>query len=765
MGVDRVLLLLATSSLLALLFAGRASAASPLQLAGSHSGKFFCVYHPTNGQAVCWGDNDKHQLGFDTEGNDKGLNERADELPVINLLSAAGQEDKSFELALGSIQACSLFSDDRLFCWGGNGWSELGWPQSTPIPIGNSSFLTDVEDGEVRLGFVKMGTQWTCSVVAPENTGVRCWGRVWGQLATPPIRDWEQSEIDFEERPAEGKVRQLLVGGVHACLLYESNQTFCWGKNYISQAGQDNNFQDVGVSGAQALDFGGGLTTRKLFAGRHHTCALLSDDSTRCWGSGAYGQLGNNDLLDRGNIARPVSTTGALVFPGHEGQLVKDLCGGEKHTCALLEDASVWCWGAGMQAGNGTTEALLTPHLLEFGINEDVQAQQIACSTSATCVLFNNSTVRCWGDGEQGQLGAGVSGNQNTAANSAVLYFAHLLVVPEEHSSSSSASSFASSSSFSASSSSSSEEEETRLVPVPLAVTYPPNKPQYAITADEFSSSLPQEDVEPLQLGAEFALFESEDSILSLPEEWNEGATKVEEDGTVRHEVSLSLPNSNSTLVITHLDIKSPGVRETLPGSGRTFEVGPSVKTTLTVYGWPFYPTPPTNSWTWTMSLELPSSQRLFEFECKSIGDTVEECLAASMSKGWTVRLKVVLEALADDKQVAITYDILSRSNSSIEAETDIIDVKFHLPPFEHSLFFDPDLSVLLRSEEQGDGEDETKEGDEGEGLLLVYVLVPVFVVVLMVAVVVGGTLWIRRKRALNKARVNKRLSGLATAL
>jgi alpha-tubulin suppressor-like RCC1 family protein len=83
-----------------------------------------------------------------------------------------------------------------------------------------------------------------------------------------------------------------------------------------------------------------------LAVGRAHTCALLRDGTVRCWGSDATGQLGNSEM--------PIDecTTGAGDVPCARRPVeVWDLddavalSAGDDHTCAVREHGEVVCWG------------------------------------------------------------------------------------------------------------------------------------------------------------------------------------------------------------------------------------------------------------------------------------------------------------------------------------------------------------------------------------------------------------------------------------
>ena len=89
-----------------------------------------------------------------------------------------------------------------------------------------------------------------------------------------------------------------------------------------------------------------------ISAGGLTTCAILDDETVRCWGSNSNGQLGDGTTTDR---STPVPVSGITSATAVDV--------GTTHACALLGNATVMCWGSNDagQLGDGSLEDRHTP--------------------------------------------------------------------------------------------------------------------------------------------------------------------------------------------------------------------------------------------------------------------------------------------------------------------------------------------------------------------------------------------------------------------
>ncbi|MBU1243722.1 DUF4215 domain-containing protein [Myxococcota bacterium] len=137
---------------------------------------------------------------------------------------------------------------------------------------------------------------------------------------------------------------------------------------------------------------------RQLVAGEAHTCALLTDDTLWCWGWNLYGQLGDGTGLDSSIPVRIAAL---------EDQAAS-VSAGAWHTCAVKLDGSLWCWGRNDrgQLGVGVTEDRLSPVVIADLV---VGVAQVSCGYGHTCIISNDGSASCWGANDFGQLGNGTA--------------------------------------------------------------------------------------------------------------------------------------------------------------------------------------------------------------------------------------------------------------------------------------------------------------------------------------------------------------------
>ena len=383
-----------------------------------------------DGGVKCWGRNIYGKLGYgDSLDRAAGVNETGDFLPRVDLGSGRTAE----QIAIGDSHTCVLLDNSSVKCWGFNTEGQLGyedwhWRGDDPGEMGDMLPVVNLGTGRsaVEIG---AGMLHTCALL--DDASVKCWGS--GQSGRLGYGDVQFRGVfpdtmgDFLPTVDLGTGRtgiQIAVGTSHTCVLLDDSSVKCWGGNSQGQLGYgdtENRGDETDEMGNFLLpvDLGSGRTAVQITAGARHTCALLDDGTAKCWGNNLNGQLGYSDDEDRGDETLEMGNR-LLPIPLSSFRVVANISAGLGHTCAVLDDASLKCWGAGSSGqlgygdpfsrGDGTLA--MGDFLPTVDVGPGRSTVQVSCGTAHTCALLDNDVVKCWGAGLNGRLGYGDTDNR-----------------------------------------------------------------------------------------------------------------------------------------------------------------------------------------------------------------------------------------------------------------------------------------------------------------------------------------------------------------
>ena len=387
-----------------------------LSLGGLHT----CLKRAVKGEVLCWGHNYHGQLG---QGHKFNIEHDGNNLPVVSL----GTGRSARQIAAGQWHTCALLDDDTVKCWGDNSNGQLGQGHTSNVgddadEMGN--YLPAISLGTGRSARqIAAGDYHACVLLDDDN--VKCWGdNSNGQLGQGQWSDVGGGADDMGNNlPAvflgTGRsARQITAGGYRTCALLDDDSVKCWGRNNWGQLGQGHTSNVGGGVGEMgdnlpAISLGTGRSARQIAAGQWYTCALLDDDSVKCWGRNNWGQLGQGHTSNVGGGVGEMGDNLPAISLG-TGRSARQIAAGDYHACVLLDDDNVKCWGDNRngQLGQGHTSNVggaydMGNYLPAVFLGTGRSARQIAAGQWHTCALLDDDTVKCWGFNYDGQLGQG----------------------------------------------------------------------------------------------------------------------------------------------------------------------------------------------------------------------------------------------------------------------------------------------------------------------------------------------------------------------
>ncbi len=331
------------------------------------SGDGFSCAVRKSGEVACWGRNDNGQLGDASKDAS-----RATPGPISNV-------DDAVAIAAGSAQACAVRRTGAVVCWGVNDKGQLGRPagpaQVRPTPVPKLDDATAVtlgfehgcalrrsgevqcwgSDAEGQLGdgagdrggrvaqlsdatALDAGRAHTCAL--RRSGAIACWGaNNQGQIGNSAGAAQLKTPVQFPAGVTKvDDASEIAMGPEHGCARKRDGSAVCWGRNDLGQLGSGTS-SNVWTSRVPVKEL---RNVSTLDVGLGHACAAMAG-RLACWGDNSAGQCG----FAAGSATIPT--------PAISGLDVASLALGRDHSCARLRSGEVACWGSNEygQLGDG----------------------------------------------------------------------------------------------------------------------------------------------------------------------------------------------------------------------------------------------------------------------------------------------------------------------------------------------------------------------------------------------------------------------------
>jgi alpha-tubulin suppressor-like RCC1 family protein len=337
----------------------------------------------SGGKAYCWGDDTYGELGNNT------TTTTPQTTPVAVYTGGALSGVTLTQITAGNDFTCALSSAGAVYCWGLGTSGQLGnnasSTSSVPVAVYTGGALSGVTVTDIGAGNLH-----ACALGS--NGAAYCWGyNGFGELGNSSNSQSQVPVAVTTSGALSGVSLVGLTGGGNnfMCAQSSTGQAYCWGYGSNGQLGNNSSSSSnvpVAVTTSGAL-YGTALAI--LTIGFDHTCALSLSGAAYCWGDNGGGELGNNGTSPS---SVPVAAyTGGLL----SGITLQQISGGELFTCVQDTTPYDYCWGAngsgqlGNNSTNQSTVAVYVAPQAPTGLGATMGASTAAVSWTAPA--FTNS--------------------------------------------------------------------------------------------------------------------------------------------------------------------------------------------------------------------------------------------------------------------------------------------------------------------------------------------------------------------------------------
>jgi alpha-tubulin suppressor-like RCC1 family protein len=305
------------------------------------------------------------------------------------------------QISIGYYSGCVLKTDGTLWCWGYNGYGNVGNNSTTAVDV-PTQIMSSVAE-------ISYGTYEACA--RKTDGSVWCWGR---------NNNGQLGDGSYSDRYTPTQIAGLTAvainqGSSHACAVLTDGTMKCWGYNGYGGLGDGTTTgrtTPVTVTGLTGVTAVSRFRNTSGHSGPH-TCAIKTDRTVWCWGYNGYAQL----AIAAGDTTNRYTATLSLVTGA-----VK-VAGSTHHNCAVIVNGDIKCWGyngyGNLGVGDTTTRHTPTLVLGVGGVGTISGATDVSATGESTYNWTNFVANGKWysmGANDGGQFGNNTS--TSTGANS-----------------------------------------------------------------------------------------------------------------------------------------------------------------------------------------------------------------------------------------------------------------------------------------------------------------------------------------------------------
>lgn len=340
------------------------------------AGNAFACATKMDGTRHCWGTN---SLGQAADGTTSS---------VVTPKACDMATDWGTTIELGDFSGCAQKKNGTMLCWGDGSSGQTGLPgdetpKLTPAQVGQDADWTAVSTGFRFACGIRMSGELSCwGSNARAATGMGYLADRADPTAVSMDMDWERIDVQLD----------------NGCGIRTGGNMYCWGRNVYGHLGDGTN-----VTRVAPVQVGMGKVWTRVAVGRTHTCGIGSDGGGTavpyCWGWDANQELGNGSATT--NQPTPMLVTATM---GNTSAWL-EIAAGFNHTCGVRQDGTLWCWGrnASGQLGDGTLTT--RPDPIQIMSPNPTGWVDVVASGDFTCALRDDASLYCWGSNTVGQLG------------------------------------------------------------------------------------------------------------------------------------------------------------------------------------------------------------------------------------------------------------------------------------------------------------------------------------------------------------------------